>query len=110
MASERKKSGKESSTTTGAARGNTSTPTVINTFANDGSFLELFRKRMEAGSQTLQSKSESTVRQSASCETEGEKTVDQETCPKKDNDGKVPGPSISLTQQVWFSEERILRL
>lgn len=58
----------------------------------------------------LQSKSESTVGQSTSCEKKDEKTVDKESCTKRDNDGKAPGPSLPLTQQVWFSEERMIEL
>ncbi|RMX46954.1 hypothetical protein pdam_00011931 [Pocillopora damicornis] len=99
MASVKEKTAKRSPSKTDTTGENTSTPTVINTFANDGSFLELFKKRMEAESQKLQSKSESTVGQSTSCEKKDEKTVDKESCTKRDNDGKAPGPSLPLTQQ-----------
>ena len=110
MASVKEKTTKRSPSKTDTTGENTSTPTVINTFANDGSFLELFKKRMEAESLKLESKSESTVGQSTSCEKKDEKTVDKESCTKRDNDGKAPGPSLPLIQQVWFSEERMIEL
>lgn len=81
---------------------------AMNTFANDGSFLELFKKRMEAESQTLQPKTESTVEETSDREGKAEKEVDEGSCQEKLSEGKVPGPSVSLTQQVWLSEERIL--
>lgn len=63
---------------------------------------------MEAESQKLQQqKPESTVEKSDQ-EEKGEKKAEEGTCQEKLSDGKSPGPSISLTQQVWFSEERIL--
>jgi len=80
----------------------------MNTFANDGSFLELFKKRMEAESQTLQPKSESKVEQTVDREGKAKKEVDEGSCQEKLSEGKVPGPSVSLPQQVWISEERIL--
>lgn len=81
---------------------------AMNTFANDGSFLELFKKRMEAESQTLQPKTESTVEETSDREGKAEKEVDEGSCQEKLSEGKVPGPSVSLTQQVWLIEERIL--
>ena len=103
-------SGKEEKGSLCSETEQTNVPCSVNTFANDGSFMELFKKRMEAESQKLQSKSESTVGQSTSCEKKDEKTVDKESCTKRDNDGKAPGPSLPLTQQVWFSEERMIEL
>lgn len=110
MASVRKSSKKHSSSppcSTRTAEENPSAPIVKNTFVNDGSFLELFKKRMEAeSSQKLQPKSGSTVEDREDDETKGDEGSSQE----KLSEGKVPGPSISLTQQVWFSEERMLGL
>lgn len=70
----------------------------INTFANDGSFLELFKKRMKEESQK-QRATEPSVR-----EDEGEKKVDVD-CEEKQSDRKAVGPTKSITQQVWFSEK-----
>ena len=78
---------------------------AMNTFANDGSFLELFKKRMEAESQTLPPKAENTVEQTVDREGKAGKEVDEGSCQEKLSDGKVPGPSVSLPQQVWLSEE-----
>lgn len=80
----------------------------MNTFANDGSFLELFKKRMEAESQKLQQKGESTVEQTVDREVKAGKEVGEGSCQEKLSEGKAPGPSVSISQQVWLSEERIL--
>lgn len=110
MASARNSAKKHSrsSSSTSTAEQNPGPSIAMNTFANDGSFLELFKKRMEAESQKLQQqKPESTV-EKTDREEKVEKKEDEGSCQEKLADGKSPGPSISLTQQVWFSEERIL--
>ena len=81
------KAGKEesSSSTVSSTKGeDSSAPSIVNTFANDGSFLELFRKRMEAQSK--------------------ERKVGSD-CDEKQSEKKALGPTKSLTQQVWFSEK-----
>lgn len=105
-AKKHKSSSLSSTSTKGQNRG---AAFAMNTFANDGSFLELFKKRMEAESQTLQPKSESIkVEQTVDREGKAKKEVDEGSCQEKLSEGKVPGPSVSLPQQVWLSEERIL--
>ena len=112
MASVRKSAKKHSSSSPGSTRTAEENPgasIVKNTFVNDGSFLELFKRRMEAeSSQKLQPKSGSTVDDRE--DDEGETKGDEGSSQEKLSEGKVPGPSISLTQQVWFSEERMLGL
>ena len=112
MASTRKpakKHSSSSSSTTSTEGQNRGAAIAMNAFANDGSFLELFKKRMEAGSQTLQTRTESTVdEQTVDREGKAAKEVDEGSCQEKLSEGKVPGPSVSLPQQVWLSEERIL--
>lgn len=111
MASSRNRPKKHSSSpssatsTEGQNRGAT---IAMNTFANDGSFLELFKKRMEAESQKLQQKAESTVEQTVDREVKAGKEVGEGSCQEKLSEGKAPGPSVSISQQVWLSEERIL--
>lgn len=102
-----KKHSSSSSNSTSTAEQNPGPAIAMNTFANDGSFLELFKKRMEAEAQKLHKKPERTVEET-NREEKGEKKVDERSCQEKLSDGKVPGPSIPLTQQVWFSEEKIL--
>lgn len=111
MASSRKPAKKQSSSSlssTSTEGQNRGAAFAMNTFANDGSFLELFKKRMEAESQTLQPKTESDVEQTVDREGKAKKEVDEGSCQEKLSEGKVPGPSVSLPQQVWLSEERIL--
>ena len=103
-----KKHSNSSSSSTSTERQNRDALIAMNTFANDGSFLELFKKRMEAESQTLQPKTESTISQTVDREEKAGKEVDEGSCQEKLSEGKVPGPSVSLPQQVWLSEERIL--
>lgn len=103
-----KKHSSSSSSTTSTEGQNRGAAIAMNTFANDGSFLELFKKRMEAESQILQPKTESTVEQTVDREEKAGKEVDEGSCQEKLSEGKVPGPSVSLPQQVWLSEERIL--
>ena len=98
MASERNIAKKESSSSTiSSTRGeDSSAPSVVNTFANDGSFLELFKKRMEAESQKIKPTQESVRKDDG--ETKG-----GAGCDEKQSEKKALGPS--LTQQVWFSEK-----
>ncbi|KAJ7371838.1 hypothetical protein OS493_023181 [Desmophyllum pertusum] len=101
MASVRKSAKKHSSSSPGSTRTAEENPgasIVKNTFVNDGSFLELFKRRMEAeSSQKLQPKSGSTVDDRE--DDEGETKGDEGSSQEKLSEGKVPGPSISLTQQ-----------
>lgn len=109
MASSRKSAKKQSSSSlssTSTEGQNRGAAFAMNTFANDGSFLELFKKRMEA--ESLQPKTESNVEQTVDREGKAKKEVDEGSCQEKLSEGKVPGPSVSLPQQVWLSEERIL--
>ena len=113
MASSRDRAKKHSSSPSSAKTKNTEgqnrgAAMAMNTFANDGSFLELFKKRMEAESQKLQQKAESTVEQTVDREVKVGKEVDEGSCQEKLSEEKAPGPSVSLSQQVWLSEERIL--
>ena len=87
-----------SSTVPGAKEGQSSTQNSVNTFANDGSFLELFRKRMEAESQKTQ------VTQISVRKDDLEKKPGAE-CEEKQSEKKAVGPTKSLAQQVWFSEK-----
>lgn len=96
-----KKHASSSSSTTSTEGQNRGAAIAMNTFANDGSFLELFKKRMEAESQILQPKTESTVEQTVDREEKAGKEVDEGSCQEKLSEGKVPGPSVSLPQQVW---------
>lgn len=100
MASERNTAERESSSSTiSSTRGeDSSAPSVVNTFANDGSFLELFKKRMEAESQKIKPTQES-VRE------DDDETKVGADCDEKQSEKKVLGPSKTLTQQVWFSEK-----
>lgn len=114
MASSRKsvkEDSSSSSSTISTAGQNPGPAIVMNTFANDGSFMELFKKRMEAEVLKSQQKNhESTAKETHREESEekDKKKVDERSCQEKVSDGKGPGPSVPLTQQVWFSEERIL--
>lgn len=86
------------SSTVSGAKGQSSTQSAVNTFANDGSFLELFKKRMEAESQKPQA-TQISVRKD-----DLEKNLGVE-CEEKQSEKKAVGPTKSLAQQVWFSEK-----
>ena len=101
MASE-KNCGKEESTssTSIATKGEHSgAPSVINTFANDGSFLELFKKRMEEESKKSKASEKSVSEDNV------EKNV-KEDFEQNQTEGKVPGSTKMLAQQVWFSAKK----
>ena len=101
MASKRN-SGKEdstSSTSTSTKGEHSGASSVINTFANDGSFLELFKKRMEKESQKGQATEKSVG------EDDVKRKVDA-SCEEKQTEKTAPGSTKILTQQVWFIEKK----
>lgn len=72
-----------------------------NIFANDGSFFEMFQRKMKEMEQTKCQESKSVIGETKlkNAENEDEKTVQ---CEKETSDSK-PGTS-SLSMQVWFIE------
>ena len=101
MASEKNSSKEESTSSTSiATKGEHSgAPSVINTFANDGSFLELFKKRMEEESKKSKASEKSVSEDNV------EKKV-KEDFEQNQTEGKVPGSTKILAQQVWFSAKK----
>ena len=101
MASEKNCSKEESTSSTSiATKGEHSgTPSVINTFANDGSFLELFKKRMEEESKKSKASEKSVSEDNV------EKKV-KEDFEQNQTEEKVPGSTKILAQQVWFSAKK----
>ena len=67
----------------------------LNAFANDGSFLELFKKKMEEESRKPRESDMKTTFRDCGEEELGGSLVEEST-------GNVPGIT-SLMQQVWFS-------
>ena len=101
MASEKNCSKEESTSSTSiATKGEHSgTPSVINTFANDGSFLELFKKRMEEESKKSKASEKSVSEDNV-------ETKVKEDFEQNQTEGKVPGSTKMLAQQVWFSAKK----
>ena len=101
MASEKNSSKEESTSSTSiATKGEHSgAPSVINTFANDGSFLELFKKRMEEESKKSKASEKSVSEDNV------ERKV-KEDFEQNQTEGKVPGSTKILAQQVWFSAKK----
>ncbi|XP_073253497.1 telomerase RNA component interacting RNase-like [Porites lutea] len=94
MASEKNCSREEATSSTSiATKGEHSgAPSVINTFANDGSFLELFKKRMEEESKKSKASEKSVSEDNV------EKKV-KEDLEQNQTEGKVPGSTKMLAQQ-----------
>ena len=90
--------GKKGNESSSAKDERTDIPSSVNTFANDGSFLELFKKRMEKESQKLQNKGQ------AVDEDDSENKVGARE--EKQPDRKALGSTKTLTQQVWLSQEK----
>ncbi|XP_068720188.1 telomerase RNA component interacting RNase-like [Montipora capricornis] len=83
--------GKKGNESSSAKDERTDIPSSVNTFANDGSFLELFKKRMEKESQKLQDKGQ------AVDEDDIENNVGARE--EKQPDRKALGTTKTLTQQ-----------
>ena len=96
-------SGKEEKGSLSPETEQTSVPFSVNTFANDGSFMELFKKRMEAESRKLQGKDQVVGKD------EGEERVGDVVEDKQD-ERKAPGSTKALPLQVWLSEEKSAKI
>ncbi|XP_044176876.1 telomerase RNA component interacting RNase-like [Acropora millepora] len=85
-------SGKEEKGSLCSETEQTSVPCSVNTFANDGSFMELFKKRMEAESRKLQGKDRGVGKD------EGEERVG-DVVEEKQDERKAPGSTKTLPLQ-----------
>ena len=96
-------SGKEEKGSLSSETEQTSVPCSANTFANDGSFMELFKKRMEAESRKLQGKDHGVGKD------EGEERVG-DVVEEKQDERKAPGSTKTLPLQVWLSDEKSAKI
>ncbi|XP_015750569.1 PREDICTED: uncharacterized protein C19orf43-like [Acropora digitifera] len=86
-------SGKEEKGSLCSETEQTSVPCSVNTFANDGSFMELFKKRMEAESRKLQGKDRGVGKD------EGEERIG-DVVEEKQDERKAPGSTKTLPLQA----------
>lgn len=96
-------SGKEEKGSLCSETEQTSVPCSVNTFANDGSFMELFKKRMEAESRKLQGKDHGVGKD------EGEERVG-DVVEERQDERKAPGSTKTLPLQVWLSDEKSAKI